>query len=208
MIGIRIANIITPAVLNAAQIDNTAVADNSISTAKLQQDSVTQDKLANDIDVSHLINDAGYISDLTGFTTDDVTEGSTKLYYTDARAIAAVEGEPTIELGNITHSGAWSITCDNDITLETTTAGDFTWLKTDKTYVGSSSGFFLTNGNEIDTWGGATEVVLKKRVVAEDVIVVDNQAADPTGVTAGSIYFNTTSNKFRGYNGTVWVDLG
>jgi hypothetical protein len=208
MIGIRIANIITPAVLNAAQIDNTAVADNSISTAKLQQDSVTQDKLANDIDVSHLINDAGYISDLTGFTTDDVTEGSTNQYHTDAKAVAAVEAEPTIELGNITHSGAWSITCDNDITIETTTAGDFAWLKTDKTYVGSSSGFFLTNGNEIDTWGGATEVVFKKRVVAENVIVVDNQAADPTGVTAGSIYFNTTTNKFRGYNGTAWVDLG
>lgn len=225
-------NIITPAVLNAEQIDNTAVANNSISTAKLQDDAVTQDKLANDIDVSHLINDAGYISDLTGFTTDDVTEGSnlyytqgrfdtafsakdtgdltegSNLYHTDARAIAAVEGEPTLDLGNITHSGAWSLTCDNDITIETTTTGDFAWLKTDKTYVGVSSGFFLTNGNEIDTWGGASDIVLKKRVIAEELIVVDNQTADPTGAPAGSIYFNTTTNKFRGYNGTAWVDLG
>lgn len=136
MIGIRIANIITPAVLNAEQIDNTAVANNSISTAKIQDDAVTQDKLANDIDVSHLINDAGYISDLTGFTTDDVTEGSnlyytdtrvatwfsttgigllstdiisegsSNLYHTDARAIAAVEGEATLDLdGQVTVTG-------------------------------------------------------------------------------------------------------
>ena len=148
MIGITISNIITPAVLNAEQIDNTAVANNSISTAKIQDDAVTQDKLANDIDVSHLINDAGYISDLTGFTTDDVTEGSnlyytdtrvatwfsttglgllstdvisegtTNLYHTDARAIAAVEGEPTLDLsGQVTVTGN---TAD-----KTTTIGDF-----------------------------------------------------------------------------------
>lgn len=284
MIGIKISNIITPAILNAAQIDTAAVADDSISTPKVQDaavtgtkiedgaigttklaaeavvestigaaavtaakiadNTITDDKIQNGTILGSSIA-AGTIGTslmaagaVTGailggasvstaklaaaavtaskvafgtgadqVSTDQVPEGSTNQYFTDQRAVDAIEAATTIDLPNITHSGAWSITCDNDITIETTTAGDFAWLKTDKTYVGTSSGFFLTNGNEIDTWGGETEVVFKKRVVAEDVIVVDNQTADPTGVT-GSIYFNTTTNKFRGYNGTAWVDLG
>jgi intein-encoded DNA endonuclease-like protein len=40
-----------------------------------------------------------------------------------------------------------------------------------------------------------------------DKIKLVNLSADPSGV-AGEIYFNTTTNKFRGYNGTAWVDLG
>jgi hypothetical protein len=31
-------------------------------------------------------------------------------------------------------------------------------------------------------------------------------SSDPTG-EAGDTYFNTTTNKFRGHNGTAWVDL-
>jgi hypothetical protein len=38
-------------------------------------------------------------------------------------------------------------------------------------------------------------------------IKLDNLSSDPANVT-GSIYFNTTTSKFRGYNGTAWVDLG
>ena len=35
-----------------------------------------------------------------------------------------------------------------------------------------------------------------------------NLSSDPgSGNNAGDIYFNTTTNKFRGYNGTAWVDL-
>lgn len=273
MIG-SIANIITPAILNAGQIDNTAVADDSITTAKVQNSAITDAKIENGTILGQSIADAaissakivanavirdkiadGTINDdkiengtilggsiaagaigttniatsaITGsliastavlaskiafgtgadqVNTDEVPEGSTNQFFTDARAVDAVEAATTIDLGNITHAGAWSITCDNDITIETTTTGDFTWLKTDKIYAGTSSGFFLTNGNEIDTWGGETEIVLKKRVVAEDVIVVDNETTDPAGIT-GAIYFNTTTNKFRGYNGTDWVDLG
>ena len=35
---------------------------------------------------------------------------------------------------------------------------------------------------------------------------IDNQAGDPTG-SDGRIYFNTTTNKLKLYNGTAWVDL-
>lgn len=33
-------------------------------------------------------------------------------------------------------------------------------------------------------------------------------AADPGTPVQGQIYFNSTSNKFRGYNGSVWEDIG
>ena len=46
----------------------------------------------------------GYLTDLSGQTTSNLTEGS-NLYFTDARAISAVEGEATLDLtGDITIS--------------------------------------------------------------------------------------------------------
>lgn len=32
-------------------------------------------------------------------------------------------------------------------------------------------------------------------------------AADPPGVNAGRVYFNTSTNKARIYNGATWADL-
>lgn len=37
---------------------------------------------------------------------------------------------------------------------------------------------------------------------------IQNLAANPSAPVAGQIYFNTASNKYFGYNGTKWVDLG
>ena len=37
---------------------------------------------------------------------------------------------------------------------------------------------------------------------------IQNLAAAPGNPVAGQIYFNTASNKYFGYNGTKWVDLG
>lgn len=43
---------------------------------------------------------------------------------------------------------------------------------------------------------------------AQGVIYVPQRASDPTDTwTKGMLYFNTTLNKFRGYNGTAWVDV-
>ena len=49
-----------------------------------------------------------------------------------------------------------------------------------------------------------------KRVRINSVFKLDSQTADPTSPTpqAGDMYFNTSTSKFRGYNGTSWVDLG
>jgi hypothetical protein len=38
-------------------------------------------------------------------------------------------------------------------------------------------------------------------------VILGSFASDPTGVSAGQIYWNTTDNKFRAYDGSVWSDL-
>lgn len=93
-------SIIIPGILN----------DGQVTTANINDNAVTQAKLAHDIDVSHLINDAGYITNVSSFDTDDVSEGSTNLYHTDARAVSAVEGETTLNLQE-------GLTIDTDIEI-------------------------------------------------------------------------------------------
>ena len=39
-------------------------------------------------------------------------------------------------------------------------------------------------------------------------VTLDIAFSDPSGLPEGTMYFNSTTKKFRGYNGTAWVDLG
>ena len=38
-------------------------------------------------------------------------------------------------------------------------------------------------------------------------IVLVGASSDPSGPTAGAIYYNTSTGKFRGFNGTIWQDF-
>lgn len=38
--------------------------------------------------------------------------------------------------------------------------------------------------------------------------IIQNLPANPTGVAAGFMYFNTTTNRFRVFNGTTWDEMG
>jgi len=38
-------------------------------------------------------------------------------------------------------------------------------------------------------------------------VLVQNLAADPTGLGAGQIYYNTNSNALKYYNGSAWTTL-
>jgi hypothetical protein len=168
-------NLITPAVLNAAQIDSTAVADESITTdkvansaitdtkildgsigttklateavvessigalavtaAKIANNTITDDKIQNGTILGQSIASGaigGALIANLGVTlaklkmgsgpdeinTDEIPEGSTNQFFTDAKAIAAVEGEPTLNLQE-------GLTVDTDIFF-----GDYDLLDT------------------------------------------------------------------------------
>jgi hypothetical protein len=71
------------------------------------------------------------------------------------------------------------------------------------TYISNTAGTagLGFNGSDISSWSDP-------RVTFGDPIKLHNQSADPGTAESGDMYFNNTTNKFRGYNGTAWVDLG
>jgi hypothetical protein len=38
-------------------------------------------------------------------------------------------------------------------------------------------------------------------------VIIGSLASNPTGVPAGTIYFNTSTNQLYGFNGTAWNPL-
>ena len=94
----------------------------------------------------------------------------------------------------------------------TTRTGMEDWMKVNATA--------LTNLNiAYDPSGSFQQTVLSTQSTngfqVDDTLVMNQKifragslSADPgSGNVAGDMYFNTTTNKFRGYNGTAWVDL-
>ena len=58
--------------------------------------------------------------------------------------------------------------------------------------------------------GFGNEVTIPNQVSiqAPNGLRIPRNASDVMAPQTGTIYFNTSTNKFRGYNGTAWVDLG
>ena len=133
-------------------------------------------------------------------------------------------GEYTLSVTGNAGSGA------NNVTTNVLTANtDFTEVSTELRVVdkpgnsGSTalSGIYLTyDGAQTGSPTGhislrndgtstTTELMeLEEDRVSHQVIQKQYKASsDPSG-EAGDTYFNTTTNKFRGHNGTAWVDLG
>ena len=137
--------IITPALINALQVTATEIADNTITDQKIQNETIQADSIANGTITDQKIQNGTILGQsiaaatITGtliagaaitasrlrtgtgtdeVNTDEIPEGSSNQYYTDAKAIAAVENEPTLDLsGQVTVTGN---TAD-----KTTTIGDY-----------------------------------------------------------------------------------
>ena len=65
-------------------------------------------------------------------------------------------------------------------------------------------GDLIINGNIVTTQIDSTGSTIQY----QKPVTLDIDFSDPSGLPEGTMYFNSTTKKFRGYNGTAWVDLG
>ena len=65
-------------------------------------------------------------------------------------------------------------------------------------------GDLIINGNIVTTHIDSTGSTIQY----QKPVTLDIDFSDPSGLPEGTMYFNSTTKKFRGYNGTAWVDLG
>jgi hypothetical protein len=144
-----------------------------------------------------------------------------------------VEADLIPTLQNVLDAGSTWITA-SDIDFGITTTGD-SYIVSDIIAIGATNtaSFSGLNGATITTTTGnigitcstSGSVIIKGggtsgtveieggsagAVHIDSVVRLKNLGADPTSPTPvkGHMYFNTATNKFRGYNGTSWVDLG
>ncbi|ADD94450.1 hypothetical protein, partial [uncultured phage MedDCM-OCT-S05-C767] len=167
----------------------------SIANAKLANSSITVNSQAISLGGSHT------------FDTDDIGEGSSNLYYTDARANSAIDARVTntfinnlsgvvadtatalatgrtIALsGDVTASGV-SFDGTGNITLSTTIAANSVALGTDTTgnYVATIAG----TTNEIDVSGSGTETATVTIGLPDDVTIAGNLTVNGTTTTVNS----------------------
>mgnify|MGYP003627518861 CR=1 FL=1 len=138
----------------------------------------------------------GSFSDYTEIAGSSITANLTG-------STAGTHTGPVISDSITSSAATMLIECDNTTRLNSTNSyvsiiGDSA-VYISSTNSGSSAGLSFIR-NAIGSWSDDS-------VEFDEKIKLHNLSADPTGV-AGDMYFNSTTNKFRGYNGTAWVDLG
>ena len=186
--------------VKATGITNTMLAG-SIANAKLANSSITVNSQAISLGGSHT------------FDTDDIGEGSSNIYFTDARANSAIDARVTntfinnlsgvvadtatalatgrtIALsGDVTASGV-SFDGTGNITLSTTIAADSVALGTDTTgnYVATISG----STNEIEVSGSGSETATVTIGLPDDVTIAGNLTVNGTTTTVNSDTLSVT----------------
>jgi hypothetical protein len=126
--------------------------------------------------------------------------GTSPSYNLDVRAAAA-----TANVQSSTGTNAVSIVARN-------TGGSFTLGKENS--VGGGSGVFGQDAYASVIWStGAYPIAFgtngSQRVVVKSTgqVKFTPLSSDPAGAEAGDVYYNSTSNKLKCYNGTTWNDL-
>jgi hypothetical protein len=259
-------------------------------------------------DVPNLDDKDVFIGTTTGYevrnlTTADITEDASNQFFTDARAISAVEGEATLDLTGVltgttavlsgssggltapileleTDNSGWnrpglmlkdsngdavSIVGEHNTTYDyyalnytldpnntngdtstTNFAGDYyvsfskeystpSSVKMNMNVYGANDGFNITarsdfgafptrysarpirfNGEKVEFYssdnttpfGNFNErlIIDENRSKFSNVVKLNNASSDPSGEN-GDMYYNTTTNKFRGYQNGAWINL-
>lgn len=83
-------------------------------------------------------------------------------------------------------------------------------ITTGQSLNGASGHIQLTTSAAVDADSQGEIILGGKRIRNSGIVHFQNLSADPTILTAyegGDLYYNTTSNKVRFFNGTVWADI-
>ena len=192
--------VITPPILNPGQVVETDISDGEVTNIKIANPQVTIG--------THVVP----LGSTLLLDTDDVSEAG-NLYYTDARVDARLSSGAVVDIdvsglvidaSSITTSAPTLLIEGSNIVRLNSTNSYVSIIGDSAAYVSTTNGGGAAGltfiRNTIGSWSNDS-------VQFDEVINLINLGADPVGV-AGDMYFNTTTNKFRGYNGTAWVDLG
>lgn len=174
-------SVIIPGHINAEQITTAMLNDSSVTNAKLANDSVTLN--------SNTLALGGTLT----LDTDDISEGSTNEYFTNAKAISAVEGESTLDL-----SGAVDIT--GTLTQADNTIGDFTlsgaYNATGLQIVADNNRWAAVEIKEFGSSGNPFNIFNP----GFNSVVAEGSAASPTAVGSSKRVFTMGGTA---YNGTT-----
>jgi len=192
--------VITPPILNPGQVVETDISDGEVTNIKIANPQVTIG--------THVVP----LGSTLLLDTDDVSEAG-NLYYTDARVDTRLSSGAVVDIdvsglvidaSSITTSAPTFLIEGSNIVRLNSTNSYVSIIGDSAAYVSTTNGGGAAGltfiRNTIGSWSNDS-------VEFDEVINLVNLGADPVGV-AGDMYFNTTTNKFRGYNGTAWVDLG
>ena len=192
--------VITPPILNPGQVVETDISDGEVTNIKIANPQVTIG--------THVVP----LGSTLLLDTDDVSEAG-NLYYTDARVDARLSSGAVVDIdvsglvidaSSITTSAPTFLLEGSNIVRLNSTGSYISMIGDSAVYASTTNGGGAAGltfiRNTIGSWSNDS-------VEFDEVINLVNLGADPVGV-AGDMYFNTTTNKFRGYNGTAWVDLG
>lgn len=129
--------------------------------------------------------------------------------------IAVSVGAATTISTSITTGGTLSVTGASTLTGNVTASGDLA-VTGNATTTGAHriTGLFNVNGNATTTSAGNTQMQGGLTVGSATAngltgtILLSAQSSDPTGVTQGTFYYNSTSKVLKMYDGTNWFTVG
>jgi len=155
-------------------------------------------------------------------TTDDLSEGSSNLYYTDARSRAGISLSSGTPAYNNT-TGVLTVPSTTDHITEGSTNLYYTDARVQAVSINEVvedttpqlGGDLDVNGNSItSTSNGDVDIAphgtgnAKITSTGALILPVGTTAQRPTTPVVGMFRFNSTTDRFEGYNGASWVILG
>jgi hypothetical protein len=152
-------------------------------------------------------------SEITNATIAAADIAPDALDFTEFKDAMALDATTAIALGandfniNLDSTGTFNVQDGGTSVLSVLADGTFKFQNS----ADSATSFVINDATSlpmltVDTAANSVEIGTLVDDAADVLLVLDGvSGADPTGV-AGGMYYNTTNNKFRCYQGTAWVD--